>query len=78
MINESTIKKLNQMRQTATTERSRIQQDDKSFESLFFDERFGLLVDFEWDRRKSNRLTRIMKNASFKFNQACIEDIEYH
>lgn len=78
MINESTIKKLNQMRLTAMAERYRLQQGDKSFESLSFDERLGLLVDFEWDRRKSNKLTRLIKNASFKFNHACIEDVEYH
>lgn len=78
MINESTIKKLNQMRLTAMAERYRLQQGDQSFESLSFDERLGLLVDFEWDRRKSNKLTRLIKNASFKFNHACIEDVEYH
>lgn len=78
MINESTIKKLNQMRLTAMAERYRLQQNDQSFESLSFDERLGLLVDFEWDRRKSNKLTRLIKNASFKFNHACIEDVEYH
>lgn len=78
MINESTIKKLNQMRLTAMAERYRSQQNDQSFESLSFDERLGLLVDYEWDRRKSNKLTRLIKNASFKFNHACIEDVEYH
>jgi DNA replication protein DnaC len=78
MINEITIKKLNQMRLPAMAERYRIQQGDQSFDSLSFEERFGLLVDFEWDRRKSNKLTRLIKNASFKFNQACVEDIEYH
>ncbi len=36
------------------------------------------MVDFEWDRRKSNKLTRLIKNASFKFNHAYIEDVEYH
>ena len=78
MINENTIKKLNQMRLTAMAEKYRLQQGDQSFESLFFDERLGLLVDYEWDRRKSNKLTRLIKNASFKFNHACIEDVEKH
>ncbi len=41
MINESTIKKLNQMRLTAMAERYRLQQGDQSFESLSFDERLA-------------------------------------
>jgi DNA replication protein DnaC len=78
MINESTVKKLNEMRLSAMAEKYRMQLEDQNFASLSFDERFGMLVDFEWDRRKSNKLTRLMKSADFKFNQACVEDIEYH
>lgn len=78
MINESTIKKLNEMRLSAMAENYRLQQEDQSYSSLTFDERFGMLVDFEWDRRKSNKLKRLIKSANFKFNQACVEDIEYH
>jgi DNA replication protein len=29
-------------------------------------------------RRKNNKLAKLIKKADFKFNRACIEDIEYH
>ena len=45
---------------------------------LSFEERFGLVVDAEWTARKNNRLSRLIKNAGFAFNDACIENIEYH
>lgn len=37
-----------------------------------------MTVDAEWSARKSNRLTRLIKNAGYDFPGACIEDIEYH
>ena len=40
-----------------------------------FEERFGLLVDAEWSARKSNRLLKLIKNADYVFNDACIEEI---
>ncbi|MEN6327724.1 MAG: IS21-like element helper ATPase IstB [Syntrophomonas sp.] len=44
---------------------------------MAFEERFGLLVDSEWAARKSNRLTRLIKNADYAIPEACVEDIEY-
>lgn len=43
-----------------------------------FDDRFNLLVDYEYDRRKSNKLERLIKQATFKEPTAAIENIEYH
>ena len=43
-----------------------------------FDDRFNLLVDYEYDRRKSNKLERLIKQATFENPTAAIEDIEYH
>jgi DNA replication protein DnaC len=36
------------------------------------------LVDAEYSRRKSNRLTKLIRNANLHFPGACVEDIEYH
>jgi DNA replication protein DnaC len=36
------------------------------------------MVDIEWSRRKNNKLDRLIRNANLRYNQACIEDIEYH
>jgi DNA replication protein DnaC len=78
MLNEVTIQKLLEMRLSAMAEQFRQQSLDQSFDALSFEERFGLLVDAEWARRKNNRLTRLIKKAELHFPQACIEDIEYH
>jgi len=45
--------------------------------SLSFEERLGLLVDYEWTHRQNRRLDRLLKNALFRL-QACMEDIDYH
>jgi len=45
--------------------------------SLAFDERFGLLVDAEWDHRQTKRLDRRLKEAKLKFSHACLEDLDY-
>lgn len=78
MVNETTITKLNKMRLNAMADTYRIQLQDSSFQGLSFEERFGLIVDIEWARRKNNKLARLIKKADLKFNHACIEDIQYH
>lgn len=78
MVNESTIAKLHEMRLTAMADSYREQLKDTSFRDLSFEERFGLVVDLEWSKRKSNKLIRLIKKADFRFSNACIEDIEYH
>jgi DNA replication protein DnaC len=44
--------------------------------TLSFDERFGLLVDFEWTARHDRKLARLLKEAKFRL-PACMEDIDY-
>lgn len=78
MINETTISKLNEMRLNTMADIYRQQLQDISYQDLSFEERFGLIVDIEWSRRKNNKLTRLIRKAEFKFSQACTEDIEYH
>lgn len=78
MTNETTIKKLNEMRLNSMAEIYRTQLMDKSFDTLSFEERFGLMVDVEWSRRKNNTLNRLIKKATLKYSNACIEDLEYH
>ena len=77
MINQETTKKLIEMRLTAMAEAFRTQLSNKDFYSLSFEERFGMMVDIEWSRRKSNHLGKLIKYANFQQPQASIEDIEY-
>ena len=78
MINATTVNKLNEMRLPAMAEIFRQQLQDSAFDPLSFEERFSLIVDIEWARRKNNRLTKLIRAADFQQSDACIENIEYH
>lgn len=78
MVNETTITKLNELRLNSMVESYRKQLQDSAFKDLSFEERFGLMIDAEWARRKNNKLTRLIRRSELHFNDACVEDIEYH
>ena len=78
MLGNSTIDKLIEMRCTAMADAFRIQEDDPSMKDLSFEERFGILVDAQYNRRKDNRLKRLIQQAGFEQPDACIADIDYH
>jgi hypothetical protein len=54
------------------------QQKQPDLTRLSFDERFGLLVDVEWDRRQNKRLDRRLKEAKLKFSRACLASQPRH
>jgi DNA replication protein DnaC len=78
MMDQNTLNKLHEMKLSTMAESYRQQLQDPAFHELCFEERFGLLVDAEWSRRKSNHLNRLIKNAELYFGDAAIENIEYH
>lgn len=78
MMNGTTINKLHDMRLSAMAEAYRNQMESVEISALSFDERLGMLVDYEWSRRKSNHLSRLIRRAELHFPNAAIEDVEYH
>jgi hypothetical protein len=48
------------------------------FDNLTFEDRFGMLVDKEWEKRRANKKQKLIRSAGFRFPGACVEDIEYH
>jgi len=78
MINQETLRKLTEMKMSGIAELYQQQYQNKEYENMDFDDRFNLLVDYEYDRRKSNRLARLIKQATFEDPSAAVEDIEYH
>ncbi|MFO1441783.1 IS21-like element helper ATPase IstB [Bacillus sp. Bva_UNVM-123] len=78
MMNEETLRKLTEMRMGAMAELYQQQSQNKEYNNMDFDDRFNLLVDYEYDRRKTNKLERLIKQATFNDPTAAIEDIEYH
>lgn len=78
MLSENTIQRLHDMKLSAMAKTFKAQMNDTNICELSFEDRFGLIVDAEWATRKSNRLTRLIRNANYDIPSACIEDIEYH
>ena len=77
MLNETTVTKLHEMKMNIMAQSFKEQQQNPAFNTMAFEERFGLIVDSEWCARKSNKLTRLIKSAGYEFNNACVEDIDY-
>ena len=79
MIRQITVDKLHDLRLSAMAEAFTVQcNDPDTYQGLSFEDRFGLLVDKEWDKRKSSKMQRIIRNAEFRYPEACVENIEYH
>lgn len=77
MINQSTIDKLIEMRLTAMSDAFRNQLADTRMKEVPFEDRFGMLVDIEYNSRKNNRLKKLINNAELDQSDASIMDIDY-
>ena len=77
MSNESTINKLVEMHMTPMADAFRAQLRDPSIREISFEDRFALMVDAEYNSRKTNRLKRLIMDASFDQPEAYIGDINY-
>lgn len=78
MINSSSIEILKELRfgaMAAELEKQII--NPKNYENFSFEDRIGLLIDAEWNKRQQNKLERCLSNARFSNPSAVIEDIEY-
>lgn len=78
MLNQATIDMLTAMKMSAMAAEFANQLKDPAFNELGFEERLGLLVNAEWNRRQSNKLNRFIRNAHFAIPSATVEGIEYH
>lgn len=78
MLNNTTIDKLIEMHLTPMADAYRIQMNDPNMKEVSFEDRFGMLVDIEYNSRKSNRLKRLIRNAELEQADACISGIDYH
>ncbi len=78
MLNTQTTHKLRALKLTGMLEAIESQAAQPDLVSLSFDERFGLLVDYEYSFRENRRLARLLKDAKLKHQQASIEDIDFN
>jgi DNA replication protein DnaC len=78
MLNNATLEKLRYMKLYGMAAAFEEQSGDKCVRELSFEERFGLVVDSEYSKRRNALLQKLIANATFKISSACIENIEYH
>lgn len=76
MLNQQTIEKLHALKLPGMAEALKDQLPQPDIQRLSFEERFGLIVDRQWDWKENNRLQRYLKEAKLKLD-ACVEDIDY-
>lgn len=78
MISPQTIDMLKSMKLSAMAAEFESQLTDSSYKDLSFEERLGLLVTAEWNRRQTNKVNRFIRNARFSAPSATVEAIEYY
>ena len=79
MNNASTIEQLRSMTFTAMAKEFENQLSNPGiYAQMCFEDRFGLLVDAEWNRRQANKLARRIRDAHLDIPSATVDMIEYH
>ncbi|MCL2815644.1 MAG: IS21-like element helper ATPase IstB [Oscillospiraceae bacterium] len=78
MLNEQTVEKLIELHLRPMAKEFREQHENPAISGLSFEDRFGLIVDRQWADRKNAHISRLIKSATFKFPNACVENIAYH
>jgi DNA replication protein DnaC len=76
MLNQQTIQKLQVMRLNGMADAFRQQLEQPGLGGLSFEERFGLLVDRQWDWKENRALVRRLHNSKLR-TTASVEDIDY-
>lgn len=74
---QNTIEKLSSMKLYGMSEGIEEQKNNTAYNELTFEERFSMLVDKEMLFRQNKKLSSLLRRASFKFPEACIENINY-
>ena len=78
MMKQATIDQLKAMKFTAMATAFTAQgADPATYGQMGFEERFGLLVDAEWNRRQQNKLRSRIQEARLDTPSAVMEGIEY-
>ena len=74
MLKQPMIEKLAAMRLLGMVEALKTQEQDPAARELSFLERFGLLVDQQWNWRENQALGRRLKNAKLRNERLCRRD----
>ena len=75
MLHQPIMDKLFALKLSGMLEGLRQQMESPQYKKLSFDERFGLLLDREWDQRQTRKLHRRMRMARFR-ESAVMENLD--
>lgn len=76
MLTQPTIEKLNSMKLTAMAKAFADQMQCPDMAQFTFEERFGLIVDYQMTDLENRRMQNRLKNAKLRLS-ACIEDLDF-
>jgi len=76
MLNEQSLDKLYAMKLNGMADAFKDQLQQPNIAELSFEERFGLLIDYQWTWKEERRMKRMLSNAKLKIN-GCVEDIDF-
>ena len=71
---QTTMDKLYGMRLSVMAQAYRDQEEMLGVADMTFDERFAMIVDAEWDSRRINKRTRLLRQAAFSDPEANVID----
>jgi DNA replication protein DnaC len=74
---EQSVEKLNTMKLYGMVQAIKEQEGMPDIKKLTFEERLSLLIDHEYDYKENKKLSRLLKQATFRIKEACIENIDY-
>jgi len=78
MLHQQTIEKLATMRLSVMARVYKKQLESPDTRGLSFEERFGMLVDAEWNQRADNRIKKALHQATLRIPTASLEDLDYN
>jgi len=77
MLNNETLNKLKYMKLTGMVDAYQQQENEPGYREMGFQDRLGLMVDWEFNKRQHSRLQRLINRAKFQNASACVENINY-
>ena len=79
MINNATVSVLRSMNLNGMANALEAQLlDPRTYSPLSFEERFGIIVDAQWNKRQDNLIRKRLREAHLDIPSARIEEIEYY
>ena len=77
MVNQSTLDKMYELRLSTAARTYRELEEMPGVEDMTFDEKMATIIDAEWDARRVNKRTRLLRGANFSDQGANVADVRY-